>query len=278
MGKARRSRLRKRKTRRRTQRGGSTANYEHPGSPIKVFISADRMEPTLNALLTSLKKHNYSYEVLGLGKPWKGFKTKMENYLDGINRYNGEYAVFVDAFDVLCIKDADKLLATYKAKKRSMPIVVGTEIICFYEENCGMDALDWYDANQINGGRAAIEKRLVKPEPGRPYYQAPESVFLNSGFIMGPAEDLKHMFQSMMDSGDTDDQIAVINYMKGHMNKIDLDVEENLVRNKLKPRTKLPDEDGQQGPAFVHFPGTRTKDEQKKNIEEYYPQYDKNLN
>ena len=205
------------------------------------------MEPTLNALVTSLKKHKYSYEVLGLGKPWKGFKTKMENYLDGINRYNGEYAVFVDAFDVLCIKDADKLLATYKAKKRAMPIVVGTEIICFYEENCGMDALDWYDANQMNGGRAAIEKTLISPEPDRPYYQAPESVFLNSGFIMGPAKDLKHMFQSMMDSGDTDDQIAVINYMKGHMNKIDLDVEESFVRNKLRPRTRLPDEDGEQG-------------------------------
>jgi hypothetical protein len=183
----------------------------------------------------------------------------------------------VDAFDVLCIKDADKLLATYKAKKRAMPIVVGTEIICFYEENCGMDALDWYDANQMNGGRAAIEKTLTSPEPDRPYYQAPESVFLNSGFIMGPAQDLKHMFQSMMDFGDTDDQIAVINYMKGHMNKIDLDVEESFVRNKLRPRTRLPDEDGEQGPAFVHFPGTRTKDEQRKNIEEYYPQYEKNL-
>lgn len=234
-------------------------------------MSADRMEPTLEALLASLKAHNYSYEVLGLGKPWNGFKTKMANYLEGIGRYTGELAIFVDAFDVFCIKGAEQVLASYKAKARPMPVVVGAEIICFYEDNCSMDALNWFDTNNLYGGRAAIEATLTKPEPNRPYYESPKSVFTNSGFIMGPKDELKTMFQSMMDSGDKDDQIAVIHYMTAAPTKVDLDIEEKIIRNKLKPRTKLPDEDGT-GPGFLHFPGTRTKEEQKKNIE-YYSEY-----
>jgi hypothetical protein len=241
---------------------------------IKVFASADKMKPTLNALLTSLKAHNYSYEVLGMGKPWKGFKTKMENYLEGINRYVKEkgpeaFAIFVDAFDVLCIKDSDKVMASYKSKPRPMPIVVGTEIICFYNENCSMDALDWYDHNKIPGGSQTIKNALTKPEPERPYYKSPTSVFLNSGFIMGPAEELRALFQEMMDSGDTDDQIAVIHYMKNHPEKVDYDMEDAMIRNKLEPRTKLPDEDGTQGPGFIHFPGSRTDDEQKITLAHY---------
>jgi hypothetical protein len=231
------------------------------------------MEPTLDALLGALKKHKYSYEVLGFGKPWLGFKTKMENYLEGINRYIAEkgpdaLGIFVDAFDVFCIKDAAEQVAAYKAKPRPMPITVGVEIICFYNENCSMDALKWYDVNKIPGGSEQIKAALFQPEPQRPYYESPKSVFLNSGFIMGPAGELQTMFQSMMDSGDTDDQIAVINYMTKAMDKVDYDIEEKLIRNKLKPRTKLPDD-----PAFVHFPGTRTKEEQKRNIDEYYKQY-----
>jgi hypothetical protein len=72
-----------------------------------------------------------------------------------------------------------------------------------------------------------------------------------------------------MDSGDSDDQIAVIHYMEKAMDKVDLDIEEAMVRNKLKPRTKLPDEDGVQGPAFLHFPGSRSKEQQAENMARY---------
>ena len=272
-----RSRKSKRRTRRRQRGGNAPTTYNGPGE-IKVFTSADKMKPTLSALLDSLKTHNYSYEVVGIGKPWKGFRTKMENYLEGINRYISEkgptaLAIFVDAYDVLCIKDSAKLLASYKSKKRAMPIVIGAEIICFYNENCSMDALAWYDHNKIPGGSKAIKDGLTTPEPGRPYYKSSQPAFLNSGFIMGPANELQALFQGMMESEDKDDQIAVIHYMNNHMDKIDLDFEESLIRNKLTTRDKLPDENGEQGPGFLHFPGSRTIEEQQKNMDVYYPSY-----
>jgi hypothetical protein len=242
-------------------------------------MSADKMKPTLTALIESLKRHHYSYEVIGLGRPWGGFKTKMENYLQGIQKHLAEngpdsMVIFVDAFDVLCIKDAEKLMETYKQRPRKMPIVVGAEIYCFFKENCDMRTLEWFDANQLMGGSEAIKAKLQSPNPS--YYESPSPVFLNSGFIMGPAKDVQDMFQGMMDSGLSDDQNAAIDYMVKNMGKIDIDIEERLVRNKLKPREKLPDEDGIQGPGFVHYPGTRNEKEQAKNLSEYYTQYPKN--
>lgn len=277
----RRNKRRMRKTRRRQKGGSVELSYACPSAKITVFTSADRMEPTLNYLLKSLKKHNYGYEVLGMGKKWEGFKTKMENYLAGIEKYIGEkgndaMAIFVDAFDVLCIKDSDKLLESYMARPRKMPIVVGTEVYCFYKDNCRMEALEWYDKYSLEGGSEAIKKTLTEPDKGLAYYEAPKSVFVNSGFIMGPAKDLQEMFTFMSQSGDKDDQVAVINYMMNHMDKIDLDIEEKLIRNKPKNKDKLPDEDGVQGPGFLHFPGTREPDRQQRNVSEIYPNYEKN--
>ena len=266
------------------QRGGGSAvplTHTSVKSPIKVFTSSDRMEPTLEELLKSLKKHHYSYEVLGMGKAWKGFKTKMENYLEGIDRYVAEkgpdaLAIFIDAFDVYCIKDAEKVLQTYKSRNHTMPIVVGVEIYCFHRDNCDMDTLKWFDAHHLNGGSAAVRETLFKPDPTKDYYESPRPVFLNSGFIMGPAKDLQAMFKAMMESADTDDQLAVIHYMNKNPQKIDLDLDERLIRNKLKPREKLPDEDGNQGPGFVHFPGTRSKELQENNVNSYYASYKAN--
>jgi len=241
------------------------------------------MERTLTELLKSLKKHHYSYEVLGFGKPWNGFITKMENYLEGINGYIKDYgedaiAIFIDAFDVLCIKNSQKVFASYKAKKRPMPIVIGIEIMCFDQSNCSLDGLDWYDKHNVYGGRKEIEKTLTRPNPQMVYYESPKNVFLNSGFIMGPAKELQAMFQGWMNSGIDDDQLAAIDYMKKHPEMIDYDLEEDFIRNKIKPREYLPDENGVEGPGFVHFPGTRAPEEVKEKLTKYYTQYPQNLN
>ena len=85
------------------------------------------------------------------------------------------------------------------------------------------------------------------------------------------------MFKGMMDSGINDDQLAAIDYMKKNPSKVDYDLEESLIRNKLKPREYLPDENGETGPGFVHFPGTRAPNEIQDKITKYYRQYPQNL-
>ena len=258
----------------RKQRGGAPElTYTCDEQPeVKDFTSSDRMEPTLEALLQSLKRHKYSYEVLGFGKPWKGFETKIENYMDGIERYTAEkgpeaLAIFVDAFDVLCIKDSDKLLQTYRAKPRAMPVVFGGEIACF--SNCHKDVMNWYTTHSVAGGRAEIEKTLRPVNNGKDYLST-QPVFMNTGFIMGPIGKLKEIFTEISKVPyEEDDQYTAGKWAIENLDRFDINIEEDMIRNKLIPREKLPDEDGTQGPAFVHFPGSRSKDQQHENIIRY---------
>lgn len=265
----------KRKTRRaRKQRGGANElSYTTPeDSGLKVFTSSDRMEATLDALLSSLKKHKYSYEVLGFGKPWKGFATKIENYLEGMKRYSAEkgpnaLAIFVDAFDVICIKDSDKLLKTYTEKPRKMPVVFGGEIACF--NNCYKDVINWYDKHSVLGGRAAVEAPLEPVNNGRGF-MSKQPIFMNTGFIIGPVSELEKMFVEISQTPfEEDDQYTAGKWAVNNLDRFDINVEENMIRNKLIPRDKQPDEGGEQGPAFLHFPGSRSKPQQEENVARY---------
>jgi len=76
----------------------------------------------------------------------------------------------------------------------------------------------------------------------------------------------------MIASGNFDDQLAAGAYIVQNLDKIDIDLEEKLVRNKIENRDKLPDEGTPEGPGFLHFPGMRS-DEQKKVLLEKYKQY-----
>jgi hypothetical protein len=247
------------------------------------------MEPTLQALLDSLKAHKYSYEVLGFGKPWEGYKTKIDNYLEGIKRYAAEkgpnaLAIFVDAFDVICIKDSDKLLATYKEKPRKMPVVFGGEIACF--KNCYKDVLNWYDTHSVLGGRAAVEGSL-KPVNSGNGSMSEQPIYMNTGFILGPASELETIFTGISQipeqeqsaegkqgvlpytEGKWDDQYMAGKWAAQNLDRFDINLEETMIRNKVIPKDKLPDEDGEQGPAFLHFPGSRWPEQQKENLERY---------
>jgi hypothetical protein len=226
----------------------------------------------MEALLESLRKHGYAYEVLGFGQPWNGFRTKMENYLKGVQEYQTSagpdaLAVFLDAFDTYCIKSAAEVAAAYRSKPRPMPILFGAEICC-YTNSCNKETLKWYDTHNIFGGSQGIRKLVKNITPGTAdeNWIASRSVFLNSGLILGTASHLQGMFQEMVNGQEDDDQRASGNYMIAHPDLVDLDLEEAIFRNKIEPREPLPDEGTPSGPGFIHFPGMRNEQEQAKML------------
>jgi hypothetical protein len=102
--------------------------YTDTSVAVKVFFYADKWKPTAVALAKSLQKHKYSYEVLGMGKPWEGWTGRTRTYLAAVQRYKAEkggaaLAIFVDGYDVICIKDSDKVYSTYMNRERSMPVI-----------------------------------------------------------------------------------------------------------------------------------------------------------
>jgi hypothetical protein len=163
------------------------------------------------------------------------------------------------------------MAAAYKAKPRTMPVVFGAEIFCL--DNCDKGVLKWYDIHNLKGGSEAIRSTLTKIYDRDDFLESPSSVFPNAGFVMGPAENIQALFQGMLDTGLPDDQLAAGAYIINNLDKIDINIEETLVRNKLKPRDKLPDEDGNGGPGFLHFSGMREPGQQAELVEKYkqYP-------
>ena len=275
--KRRRSNTRKRRASRRQRRVSRRVKRQYGGAatPIHVILAANEMRPTLQALLSSLQTHGYTYEVIGLGKPWQGFQTKMRYYLEGIRSYHkakGATALIalLDAFDTLSIKSAAAAAAAYSTKPRRMPILFSAETCCY--GNCRKGVLDWYDYHKVKGGSAAVKATLQPTQPPFPdCFLSPTPVFLNSGMTLGPAAELEAMLTEMVASGEPDDQLAAGDYLIRHMDLVDLDVEERVFRNKIQNLTKLPDEglSSSQGPALIHFPGQRSEAQQKRIVELY---------
>jgi GR25 family glycosyltransferase involved in LPS biosynthesis len=239
------------------------------------------MRPTLKVLLESLQRHGYSYEVLGLGKPWKGFKARIGTYANGIKPYasgtNPEaLSIFIDAYDVICMKDAEKVYESYMGKKRKGDILFATELYCLSNSNA--KTLDWFTRRMGSKKRKEIDRKVhvIDNDPDRKVSEDP--VFLNFGFVMGPARALLELFEFMDKSGIEDDQLAACDYFIKHMDDVDLDLEENMVRTKLSidkyvkhsPHTldKLPDENGE-GPAFLHYPAMRSKEQQAELLKRF---------
>lgn len=229
-------------------------------SKIKVFTYATEIKPTLRLLLLSLKMHNYSYEVVGFGTPWKGFRNRVYTYLSAVKKYretNGDDAVAVvlDGYDCLCIKDSERVYNDFINKPRSIPVMFGVEVYCL--GNCNKNILSWYDYHRLYGGEQEISKELAHIPEG---LTSKKPVFLNGGMVIGTSKELESVYTGMMELNIEDDQICAATYAVNNKDDVDLDVEEVIFRNKKQDIThRLPEEDGVNGPGFLHFPGARDK-------------------
>ena len=249
----------------------SGLNYS-ADSKIKVFTYATEMKPTLRLLLHSLKIHNYSYEVVGFGTPWKGFRNRVATYLSAIKNYritagDEAIAVILDGYDCLCIKNSDAVYNSFISKPRDIHVLFGVEIYCL--GNCNINILNWYDHHDVFGGKEEITKQLEKLYKVDTVSKKP--IFLNGGMVIGTSSGLEEVYTGMMNLNIEDDQICASTYTINAMDKVDLDVEEVIFRNKkVDIKEPLPDEDGINGPGFLHFPGSADK----KNFSDLLEIYD----
>lgn len=246
--------------------------YEDPTVPIKVFLYADKLKPTARALIHSLKKHKYSYEVLGLGKPWEGWVARTKEYLAAIQRYKEEkggsaVALFIDAYDVICIMDSDKFYAKYLARERTMPVIFGAEQNC-HTEMCNKKILDWYEVH-TDEGKEGMMNHINTWGVSEENLWSQVPAFTNNGMILGTADGLEFLFTEILKTGIKDDQVAAGHVIVANIDKFDIDFEERLFRNRFRHLEKREDENGESGPAFLHFNDMRTDTQQEELIERY---------
>jgi hypothetical protein len=264
--------------------------HTNPTSKCKVFLCANKQAPTLTLLLSSLERNGYSYEVLGYNQPWTNLFDKIKYYEQATISHTGpeEVLIYIDAFDVISIKDSTTLYDRWLKRPRAMQIVYSSENNCF--GNCSKKRLlEWYDVHKellpppYNLGSEELKKHITIHQHSDNPITSELNLFANSGCILGTHTDLQWLFQELMKLPEKyDDQIQAIDFLSDHLDKYDIDVERNFFQTFVTMDTQqLPKSSDPTAACFLHFPGNRS-DEQKAALaklfsEQYYSRANKQL-
>ena len=172
---------------------------------------------------------------LGRGKKWMGYKTKFQLLLPFLERHDDDQVVaFMDGSDIFwggCAMDQFKKAYEEIVHLSGATIVISAEIACgeqpcdiipkvpgWAEEWAGRKLNDGWWSQYLGPGGCQSECECANP---------PAVKFLNSGFLMGPVRDLKHMISWSLKNYDwastLGDQSVLAKYWLHHRSKIALD-------------------------------------------------------
>jgi len=200
------------------------------------------------------KKLKYNVQLFGENKQWKGFKSKILYFLEGLKNLNDKEALAVcsDCYDVLPLRyanDFENQMQHYFDRK--VKIIASAEMYCL--SNC-KEMKIWH------------EKSIYRQDAGLKY--------INAGLIAGKVKDLILVWDFLYQKKFEDDQIGLSYYFDSFPNicKLDQDSEffQTTASNKFIPRvhSNLIAEESMNGKGtfFVHVPSLSLHETQR----EYY--------
>lgn len=223
------------------QRNKTSCTADNAKDPF-VFTVATSYCLGLHNLLSSLEHHGFAYKVLKLGEEWKGWRFRMQAYRDAAlarakEHGNASLVIFVDAYDVLCTRDAQNLASIFYEFQK--PLLVGLE--------SGCQVLDKGNCGDIDAYWLATQQRI----PDRP------NRYANGGFVMGEAHAVASAYEWMLIEGYEDDQVGLAGFVSSHPQLVAVDETSRVVENvdwfqgrsgRVKAGTQS---------WFVHFPGLK---------------------
>ena len=205
----------------------SSKPYNYVNKHITVLTVATHDNDALQRYIKSFNYYGYNYEILGLGKPWKGGNMELgpgggqkvnllKEYLNKIN--DNRLIVFTDSYDVISNNHSSILYDIYKSNYDGK-IVFSSEYYCWPNK----DLSSQY------------------PETSS------KMKYLNSGLFIGYANDIKKILEKDIEDM-ADDQLyytnemldrdkVVLNYdcdmflcMNGMVNEITLEMREMCIK------------------------------------------------
>ena len=213
---------------------------------VTVLYVATKNTPGLNNLTKSLSKFGYAHKRVGAGLKWGGWRHRMSLYLQICKEFSPvSVLVLIDADDVLPAKFPRNILASF--------LSFGCDILVSTESECVPST-----CHEVNN-YWRLHSDVLSPRK-----------YVCCGGMMGRAGALAVLWQALLDSGHSDDQYALGEYINKNPKKVILDHNNAIFYNPQVPfRKKNPifvfGEDGtvmtvKQGnynchPYFIHFQG-----------------------
>jgi len=222
-----------------------------------IVISVDNA-PTANTydFIHTLFKNNWDYEIIGVGRPWEGFKSKIQYFHEYLRTLNPERLVILsDARDVFCVRSPKYFEKAFNSFGK--PVLVSLEIFCqgYPDDRAVLDPKKIWQCVPLNH----YWSQQTKKSPFRKY--------VNSGLIAGKVKDLIIYFNWVSESGWTDDQASLGDYMNKFPDRVAGDIDANVLHTSTfgvtySASTKKQWEDsptiaelcGRRG-FFLHIPG-----------------------
>jgi len=213
---------------------------------VTVIFVATKNTPGLHNLTKSLDKLGYAYMRVGAGQKWGGWRHRMGMYIEVCKASPPESVLaLIDADDVLPVRRPADMLNSFLSF--SCDVVVSTECECV-AQTCHHVGNYWKLHHKVHSPR----------------------IYVCAGGMIGRARALAELWQALLDSGHSDDQYALGEYVNNNPTRVVLDHTNAIFYNPPVPFRNIDplfkfEEDGtikniEQGghkctPYFVHFQG-----------------------
>lgn len=221
---------------------------------MKIVMLATHSTESLDNMIASVERARIHPVKLGWGEQWKGWKWRLEKYLEYCNIITkedpNEILVFVDAFDVLCVRKDVNYNFDSAFKSFHSDIVFSSEWWCGSAKNCG-------STHTFHNGTMCLLNEMDLTNDNK-------NVNVNVGFVCGKAHALAKMYSDVLAQTqasllDFDDQKAIADWIDSDLSKLltlSLD-RKGILCKTIHVLDSVSTIDTI--PFFVHFPGPMLK-------------------
>ena len=141
---------------------------------VHMVAVATALKPELKLLYSSALALGVRMKVLGLGAPWRGLASKVELLQEYLSKVaDDDLVLFIDAYDVLLLADADKLIHRFLA--------LNARVVFSAEYTCAPDK-----------GLSLLYANVTST-------RATPFTYVNSGSYIGYVADVRTMLQEVQD-------------------------------------------------------------------------------
>jgi len=198
---------------------------------VKIITVATEKKFYFKYLESTCKDFGGDFVCLGYGERWGGYSwkfKKMISYLASIPP--NEFVVFVDGYDVICVKDLSTITEKYKKVRN--------------ETNCKL---------LIASDRSMLLPRFISWF----YFGSINGVLINSGTYLGFAGEILEILTKAVKQypDENDDQVLITNYAKNCGNEICIDVDQQFFYAVGDSMSELPSPPVNKNPYFIHAYG-----------------------
>jgi hypothetical protein len=240
---------------------------------MKIILLATHTNPYFDNTFLSLTTSKIFPIILGQGEQWKGWKWRLEKYLDFCNELisqnvsKNELCIFLDAFDILCLRNDTVESFEKMFNNFNSDIVFSSEWWCMNKNNCGTTKrFKLKDEEMCFLKNKSIERKNY----GDSIWTSTTitNFNVNAGFVCGKLYALQKMYSDILQEQEMsilafntfDDQKEIslwIDSEKSKTLKLNLDIEGILCKTVNVFDVSI-NETGKV-PFFLHFPGPMLK-------------------